>query len=131
MLEEMTVEQAVRRPSSTGEGIEPPPHPDAQPPTTPAEITAPADVVPRIEQDHVTFALWRIAALHENPEPQVSRSGTRRGFAAGSSPSSGGSSAAGYQRSQASSEALARTDGLGHSAVHYQPGDRHETASMA
>ncbi|MFF4546717.1 hypothetical protein [Streptomyces sp. NPDC001435] len=69
VLEEMAAEQAVRRPWTTvGRGIERPPHPDAQPPTTPSEIAVLADAVPHIGQNDRTYALWWVAALYENPD---------------------------------------------------------------
>ncbi|MEU9077190.1 hypothetical protein [Kitasatospora sp. NPDC048538] len=51
-----------------GVGIERPPSAGSRPPATPEEIAAMAEAVPAIEPGHRTYALWWVAALHEDPD---------------------------------------------------------------
>ncbi|MFE2881335.1 hypothetical protein [Streptomyces sp. NPDC059272] len=48
-------------------GVDRAPSPDSRPPGTPAEIAALADAVPDIEANHRSYALWWVAALHDDP----------------------------------------------------------------
>jgi hypothetical protein len=60
---------ATREPWVTrGRGIHRPPHPDATPPTTPAEIAEWADAVEDISPDDRSMALWWVGALHDDPD---------------------------------------------------------------
>ncbi|MEY9894018.1 hypothetical protein ABIA31_007700 [Catenulispora sp. MAP5-51] len=69
IVAELRDEVATREPWATkGRGIERPPHPDAAPPASPAEIAEWADAVEDISPDAHSKALWWVAALHDNPD---------------------------------------------------------------
>lgn len=61
-------EQNARKRSRGGRGVGLAPSPDAVPPTTPQEIAAMAGEVPEIEPGANLYALWWIAALHDNAD---------------------------------------------------------------
>jgi hypothetical protein len=48
-------------------GVQRAPSPESRPPATPAEIAAMVDTVPDIAADHRSYALWWVAALHDDP----------------------------------------------------------------
>ncbi|MGN9796354.1 hypothetical protein ACTMTU_35465 [Streptomyces sp. OZ13] len=68
LLAEMAAEEGPHQRPYAGVGIGRPPHPESQPPTTPTEIAAMADTVPAIPLDDRTYALWWVAALHDDPD---------------------------------------------------------------
>ncbi|MFG2825139.1 hypothetical protein ACGFX4_37650 [Kitasatospora sp. NPDC048365] len=67
LLAEMAAEQLAARASGGGVGVARRPHPDDRPPATAAEIAAWADEVPEIPVEDRTYALWWVAALHDDP----------------------------------------------------------------
>ncbi|MFJ3102453.1 hypothetical protein [Streptomyces sp. NPDC086835] len=68
LLAEMAAEGAADRRPYAGVGIGRPPHPESQPPATPTEIAAMAGAVPATAPDDRTYALWWVAALHDDPD---------------------------------------------------------------
>ncbi|WP_420310063.1 hypothetical protein ACOB87_07750 [Streptomyces sp. YS-B37] len=64
---EMAEEQIDSRLRGARVGVDRAPSPESRPPGTPAEIAAMADTVPDIEANHRSYALWWIAALHDDP----------------------------------------------------------------
>ncbi|QIP88243.1 hypothetical protein GLX30_34250 [Streptomyces sp. Tu 2975] len=68
LLAELAAEKSADRRPYAGVGIGRPPHPESQPPSTPTEIAAMADAVPATAPDDRTYALWWIAALHNDPD---------------------------------------------------------------
>lgn len=67
LLAEMAEQQDGSRRSGARVGVDPAPSPESRPPATPAEIAAMADTVPDITADHRSYALWWVAALHDDP----------------------------------------------------------------
>ncbi|MGW1409678.1 hypothetical protein [Streptomyces sp. NPDC002403] len=69
-LQEVAAEQAARQGECPGagvrRGVDPAPDPGSRPPSGPAEIEAMAATVPDITPDDRTYALWWIAALHDD-----------------------------------------------------------------
>jgi len=69
ILAELHEEVATREPwPPKGIGISSPPHPDATPPATLAEIARWAEAAEDISPDDRTRALWWVAALHDDPD---------------------------------------------------------------
>ncbi|MER7925266.1 hypothetical protein ABTY96_19370 [Streptomyces sp. NPDC096057] len=67
LLAEMAKEEEDSRLRGAGVGVDRPPSPASRPPASPAEIAAMADTVPDITVDHRSYALWWVAALHDDP----------------------------------------------------------------
>ncbi len=67
VLAEMAEEQDDSRRRGARVGVNRPPSPDSRPPATPAEIAAMAETVPDITADDRSYALWWVAALHDDP----------------------------------------------------------------
>ncbi|MFC8224192.1 hypothetical protein [Streptomyces sp. NPDC057287] len=70
--------RAFARLSRGGRGVGSAPHPEAAPPTTPAEIAAMAAEVPEIAPEGLTMALWWIGALHANAEAMRQLASSRK-----------------------------------------------------
>lgn len=68
VLAELEAEEAAYRRSGGRTGVQRAPGPESRPPVTPAEIAKMAATVPDIAPDHRTYALWWVAALHEDAE---------------------------------------------------------------
>ncbi|MGW3109397.1 hypothetical protein [Streptomyces sp. NPDC001100] len=67
VLAEMAEEQDDSRRRGARVGVDLAPSPESRPPATPAEITAMAGTVPDITADDRSYALWWVAALHDDP----------------------------------------------------------------
>lgn len=67
-LAELAAEQAAHRASGARIGVERAPNSAARSPASPAEIAAMAATVPDVTADHRTYAVWWIAALHDDGE---------------------------------------------------------------
>ncbi|MFG2776517.1 hypothetical protein ACGFY7_01490 [Streptomyces prunicolor] len=66
LLAEMADEQDDYRRRGARIGVDRPPSPESRAPTTPAEIAAMADTVPDITANDRSYALWWVAALHDD-----------------------------------------------------------------
>ena len=67
-LAELADDQAAHRASGARVGVERAPDSASRPPEGPAEIAAMAAAVPEVTADHHTYAMWWIAALHNDAE---------------------------------------------------------------
>ncbi|WP_406120039.1 hypothetical protein [Streptomyces sp. NBC_00989] len=67
LLAEMADEQDDYRRRGARIGVARAPSPESRPPATPAGIAAMADTVPDIPADDRSYALWWVAALHDDP----------------------------------------------------------------
>lgn len=67
VLAEMAEEHDDSRRRGARVGVDRAPSPESRPPATPAEIAAMAETVPDITADDRSYALWWVAALHDDP----------------------------------------------------------------
>ncbi|WP_019069887.1 hypothetical protein [Streptomyces hokutonensis] len=67
VLAEMAEEHEDGRRRGARVGVDLAPSPEARPPATPAEIAALAETVPDITAGDRSYALWWVAALHDDP----------------------------------------------------------------
>ncbi|MEV6147418.1 hypothetical protein [Streptomyces sp. NPDC051992] len=71
-LAELAAEQTAQRAAHPESGIrignEPAPDSESRPPSSPAEIMAMAATVPDIAPEDITYAVWWIAALHDDAD---------------------------------------------------------------